>query len=36
MYEEFLASAPHVVPASVSTTLLRVRVFAATFRKWGL
>ena len=30
------APAPHVVPASMCTKLLRVRVFAATFRRWGL
>ena len=30
------APAPHVVPASMCTKLLRVRVFVTTFRRWGL
>ena len=30
------APAPQVVPASMWTKLLRVRVFAAAFRRWGL
>ena len=34
--KSFFAPAPQVVPASMCSKLLQARVFAATFRRWGL